>query len=59
MEEEYIHTDKMRISKSRKEEQEMLCVEVLNPLVSFWNSVFHYLMLLNPIQETVCSKWSS
>lgn len=59
LEEEDIHTDKMRISKGRKEDQEMLCIEVLNPLVSFWNSVFHYLMLLNPIQETVCSRRSS
>lgn len=35
LEEEDIHTDKMRISKGRKEEQEVLCVEVLNPMVSF------------------------
>lgn len=26
-----------RLNKSRKEEQEVLCVEVLNSMLSFWN----------------------
>lgn len=38
MEEKDIHTDEMRLNKNRKVEQEVLCVEVLNPMVSLWNS---------------------
>lgn len=56
LEEEDIHTDKTRISKGRKEEQEECWSFKSHGFIL--DSVFHYLMLLNSIQETVRSRQS-